>query len=111
MAGAAADCTLGRSRSGGGRRHTGRRTKSFSGRLLDAGTRIVGTAFLLAAVVGSGIMGERLSGGNIAVALLANTIATGYFCLCMTSSQDCWEPIKLARRCSIKPTPAWRSCA
>jgi glycerol uptake facilitator-like aquaporin len=38
---------------------------------------IVGTAFLLAAVVGSGIMGERLSGGNLAIALLANTLATG----------------------------------
>jgi glycerol uptake facilitator-like aquaporin len=37
----------------------------------------VGTAFLLAAVVGSGIMGERLSGGNVAIALLANTLATG----------------------------------
>ena len=37
----------------------------------------LGTAFLLATVVGSGIMAERLSGGNIAVALLANTIATG----------------------------------
>lgn len=37
----------------------------------------VGTAFLLAAVVGSGIMGERLSGGNVALALLANTLATG----------------------------------
>lgn len=37
----------------------------------------VGTAFLLMAVVGSGIMGERLSGGNVAIALLANTIATG----------------------------------
>jgi glycerol uptake facilitator-like aquaporin len=37
----------------------------------------VGTAFLLAAVVGSGIMGERLSGGSIGLALLANTIATG----------------------------------
>ena len=37
----------------------------------------VGTAMLLAAVVGSGIMGERLSGGNVAVALLANTVATG----------------------------------
>jgi glycerol uptake facilitator-like aquaporin len=37
----------------------------------------VGTAFLLATVVGSGIMGERLSGGNGALALLANTIATG----------------------------------
>ena len=37
----------------------------------------VGTALLLAAVVGSGIMGERLAGGNAAVALLANSIATG----------------------------------
>ena len=37
----------------------------------------VGTALLLAAVVGSGIMGERLAGGHVAVALLANTIATG----------------------------------
>jgi glycerol uptake facilitator-like aquaporin len=37
----------------------------------------VGTAFLVAAVIGSGIMAERLSGGNVALALLANTIATG----------------------------------
>jgi len=37
----------------------------------------LGTALLLAAVVGSGIMGDRLSGGNVAIALLANTIATG----------------------------------
>jgi len=37
----------------------------------------VGTCVLLAAVVGSGIMGERLAGGNVAVALLANTLATG----------------------------------
>jgi glycerol uptake facilitator-like aquaporin len=37
----------------------------------------VGTCLLLAAVVGSGIMGERLAGGNVAVALLANTVATG----------------------------------
>src|SRR5438094_2427891 len=37
----------------------------------------VGTALLLAAVVGSGIMGERLAGGSVAVALLANTLATG----------------------------------
>ena len=37
----------------------------------------IGTAFLLAAVVGSGIMGERLAGGNVAIALLANTLATG----------------------------------
>jgi glycerol uptake facilitator-like aquaporin len=37
----------------------------------------LGTLFLLAAIVGSGIMGERLAGGNVAIALLANTIATG----------------------------------
>jgi glycerol uptake facilitator-like aquaporin len=37
----------------------------------------LGTLLLLAAVVGSGIMGERLAGGNVAIALLANTIATG----------------------------------
>lgn len=37
----------------------------------------IGTAGLLAAVVGSGIMAERLAGGNMAVALLANTLATG----------------------------------
>jgi len=37
----------------------------------------IGTAMLLCAVVGSGIMAERLAGGNVAVALLANTIATG----------------------------------
>ncbi len=37
----------------------------------------LGTAFLLAAIVGSGIMGDRLCGGNVAIALLANTIATG----------------------------------
>ena len=37
----------------------------------------LGTAFLVAAVVGSGIMAERLSAGNVAITLLANTIATG----------------------------------
>src|SRR6266481_3634103 len=37
----------------------------------------VATGFLLIAVVGSGIMAERLSGGNTALALLANSIATG----------------------------------
>lgn len=37
----------------------------------------IGTAFLLMAVVGSGIMAERLAGGNNALALLANTVATG----------------------------------
>ncbi len=37
----------------------------------------VGTAMLLTAIVGSGVMGERLAGGNVAIALLANSIATG----------------------------------
>jgi glycerol uptake facilitator-like aquaporin len=37
----------------------------------------LGTALLLAVVIGSGIMGERLAGGNVAIALLGNTIATG----------------------------------
>lgn len=42
-----------------------------------ATSEFVGTALLLAAVVGSGIMGERLSSGNVALALLANSVATG----------------------------------
>jgi glycerol uptake facilitator-like aquaporin len=47
----------------------------------DLGRRLaaeaVGTAMLLATVVGSGVMAERLAGGNVALALLANTVATG----------------------------------
>src|SRR5215510_12381252 len=43
----------------------------------QATSEAVGSAFLLAVVVGSGIMGERLAGGNVAIALLANTLATG----------------------------------
>jgi glycerol uptake facilitator-like aquaporin len=54
---------------------------SAVGRRASLGRRLAaeaaGTALLLAAVVGSGIMGERLAGGNVAVALLANTVATG----------------------------------
>lgn len=49
-------------------------TASLSRRLV---AECLGTAFLVAAVVGSGIMGERLANGNMALALLANTIATG----------------------------------
>jgi len=41
------------------------------------GAEFLGTAFLLTTVIGSGIMGERLSGGNVAIALLGNTIPTG----------------------------------
>ena len=38
---------------------------------------MIGTAFLLATVVGSGVMAEQLAGGNVALALLGNTIPTG----------------------------------
>lgn len=44
---------------------------------MRAVAELVATALLVAAVVGSGIMGDRLAGGNEAIALLANTIATG----------------------------------
>ncbi|MFZ6746208.1 MIP/aquaporin family protein [Undibacterium sp. JH2W] len=47
---------------------------SMAKRLVAEG---LGTAFLLAVVVGSGIMAERLAGGNVALALLANSLATG----------------------------------
>jgi glycerol uptake facilitator-like aquaporin len=42
-----------------------------------ATAELLGTALLVAVVIGSGIMGESLAGGNVAVALLANTLATG----------------------------------
>jgi glycerol uptake facilitator-like aquaporin len=42
-----------------------------------AAAEYLGTLFLVATVVGSGVMGERLAGGNVAIALLANTISTG----------------------------------
>ena len=47
---------------------------TFARRIVSEG---LGTAFLLAVVVGSGIMAERLAGGNVALALLANSVATG----------------------------------
>jgi glycerol uptake facilitator-like aquaporin len=46
----------------------------------------LGTAVLLAAIVGSGIMAERLSGGNHAIALLANTLATGAALMCLIAA-------------------------
>ena len=50
-----------------------------------AAAEAIGAAFLLAAVVGSGIMGERLAEGNIAIALLANTMATGAMLVALTN--------------------------
>jgi len=48
----------------------------------------LGTAFLVGAVVGSGIMAERLSGGNVALALLANTLATGAVLVALISALE-----------------------
>jgi glycerol uptake facilitator-like aquaporin len=47
---------------------------SFARRM---GAEALGTALLLATIIGSGIMAQRLAGGNVAIALLCNTIATG----------------------------------
>ena len=49
---------------------------------------MIGTALLLAAVVGSGIMGERLASGNVAIALLANTLATGAMLIALILTFD-----------------------
>ena len=51
----------------------------------------LGTAFLLAAVVGSGIMAERLAGGNVALALLANAIATGAALYALITALGHWS--------------------
>ncbi len=48
-----------------------------AGRSRALAAEALGTALLLATVIGSGVMGERLSGGNVALALLGNTLATG----------------------------------
>jgi glycerol uptake facilitator-like aquaporin len=50
------------------------------------GAEALGTAFLLAAVVGSGIMGERLAGGSVGLALLANSAATGAALIALISA-------------------------
>jgi glycerol uptake facilitator-like aquaporin len=62
-------------------------TLNFSRRVA---AEFLGTAGLLMAVVGSGIMGERLSGGNLALALLANSLATGAALVALVLS---FEPI------------------
>src|SRR5438874_4264829 len=55
-------------------------TPSLAKRFVAEG---LGTALLLATVIGSGIMGESLAGGNVAIALLANTLATGAGLVCL----------------------------
>jgi len=52
-------------------------SESRAGLLPRLAAECIGTGLLLATVIGSGIMGERLAGGNVAIALLANTVATG----------------------------------
>src|SRR5262245_48393567 len=65
----------------------------------------VGTAMLLAAVVGSGIMGERLAGGNVAVALLANTVATGAALVALILAFGPISGARTSTRPSRSPTP------
>ena len=67
-------CDETQSRVNGNHRLTTKHAITLARRIV---AETVGTALLLATVVGSGIMGERLAGGNTAIALLANTIATG----------------------------------
>jgi glycerol uptake facilitator-like aquaporin len=69
---------------------------------------VLGTAFLLAAVVGSGIMGENLADGNITIALLANALTTGATLATLiftfgpisrrTSSPRCWAHLSASAR-------------
>lgn len=56
-----------------------------------AAAEAIGTALLLAAIVGSGIMAERLAGGNVAIALLANAIATGAALLALIRAFAPWS--------------------
>ena len=84
--------------------------------LRKAAAEGIGTALLLAIVVGSGIMGERLANGNLAVALLANSLATGtglYVLIVMlgpisgahfnpvVSGVSAWEGRLLAKTCAV----------
>jgi hypothetical protein len=65
----------------------------------------LGTAFLLAAIVGSGIMAEQLSGGNVGIALLCNSLATGAM---LDSDEISPKAISLPPRlCALnKPRPS-----
>jgi glycerol uptake facilitator-like aquaporin len=80
-----------------------------------AAAELLGTAFLLAAVVGSGIMAQRLAGGNGALALLGNTIPTGAI---LTVLILCFGPISGAHfnpavslAFALRNELAWRDCA
>jgi glycerol uptake facilitator-like aquaporin len=66
--------------------------------LKSAAAEALGSALLLAAVVGSGIMGERLAQGNVAIALLANSLATGFALIALI--------VALGPRCGAHFNPA-----
>jgi len=51
----------------------------------------LGTLFLLAVVVGSGIMADRLAGGNVAIALLGNTISTKHISAVGSATGFCYS--------------------
>ena len=75
----------------------------------------LGTAFLLAAIVGSGIMGERLAGGNAALALLCNTFPTGAMLFVLIQlfapvSGAHFNPIVTLALC-LRRTLPWRALA
>jgi glycerol uptake facilitator-like aquaporin len=90
---------------------TGRPVYSFGRRLA---AEALGTALLLAVVIGSGIMGERLAGGNVAIALLGNTLATGAGLVVLITmfgpiSGAHFNPavtLAMAVRRAIRPAPA-----
>ena len=80
-----------------------------------AAAEALGTAFLLAAVVGSGIMAERLSGGNGAIALLCNTFPTGAM---LTVLILMFGPLSgahfnpaVSMACSLRGELSWRDAA
>ena len=63
----------------------------------------LGTGLLLATVIGSGIMGERLAGGNVALALLGNTLATGAMLVVLiTARPDLRRALQSGRECSVR---------
>ena len=72
----------------------------------------LGTAFLLAAVVGSGIMAQKLAGGNVALALLCNTLPTGAILVVLILifgpvSGAHFNPAVSARVCISPRVAAW----
>jgi glycerol uptake facilitator-like aquaporin len=88
-------------------------TPTSRGRLLAG--EALGTMFLLVAVVGSGIMGERLAAGNAALALLANSLATGaaLVALILALRHDCgahFNPLVTLASAGQRRTP-WRDVA